>query len=181
VVGGLSYLLALGGIVGAQLGVAELQGRAGGRLTEVEESGKGDLVAIQASGQEVLWIAPLPFGEAVELPHGRLTVEREVESGEALRRIPPPAVDSGAYAGERMVIMSEVSECATGKGDRLDRVDSSEELLVDHAWLDEDALGHRVYRAQHTSELARAQQVYWLVVVKRVVGGEQPVVGRFGP
>lgn len=40
---------------------------------------------------------------------------------------------------------------------RLDRVDSSEELLVDHARLDEDALGHRVYRAQHTSELARAQ------------------------
>jgi hypothetical protein len=98
VVGGLSDLLTLGGIVGAQLGVAELQGRAGGRVTEVEESGKGDLVAIQASRQEVLWIAPLSFGEAVELADGRLTVESEVESGEALRRIPPTAVDSGAYA-----------------------------------------------------------------------------------
>ncbi len=98
VVSGVSDLLALGGIIGAQLGVAELQGRAGGRITEVEEGGKGDLVAIQASGQEVLWVAPLPFGEAVELADGRLTVEREVESGEALRRIPPPAVDSGAYA-----------------------------------------------------------------------------------
>lgn len=79
------------------------------------------------------------------------------------------------------MIMSEVSECATGKRDRLDRVDSSEELLVDHARLDEDALGHRVYRAQHTSEPACAQQVDRLVMVKRVVGGEQPVVGRFGP
>lgn len=98
VVGGLSDLPALGGIVGAQLGVAELQGRAGGRVTEVEESGKGDLVAIQASRQEVLWIAPLPFGEAIKLTDSRLTVEREIESGEALRRIPPPAVDPGAYA-----------------------------------------------------------------------------------
>src|ERR1039458_10362353 len=50
-----------------------------------------------------------------------------------------------------------------------------------YAGLDEDALGHRVYRAQHASELARAQQVHRLVVVERVVGGEQPVVGRFGP
>jgi len=98
VVGGLADLLALCGIVGAQLGVAELQGRAGGRVTEVEEGSKGDLVAIQASRQEVLWIASLPFGETVELANGRLTVEREVDSGEALRRIPPTAVDSSAYA-----------------------------------------------------------------------------------
>jgi hypothetical protein len=125
VVGRLSDLLALGGIVGAQLGVAELEGRAGGRVTEVEEGGKGDLVAIQASRQEVPRIASLSFGEAVELADGRLTVEREVESGEALWRIPPPAVDSGAYARERVVIMGEVSECATGEGDWLDRIDSS--------------------------------------------------------
>jgi hypothetical protein len=97
VVGGLSDLLALGGIVGAHLGVAELQGRAGSGVTEVEKTGKGDLVAIQTSRQEVHWIAPLPFGETVELANGRLTVEREIESGEAIRRIPPPAVDSSAY------------------------------------------------------------------------------------
>jgi hypothetical protein len=32
-----------------------------------------------------------------------------------------------------MVIMSEVPERLAGKGDRLDLLDSSEELLVDHA------------------------------------------------
>jgi len=58
-----------------------------------------------------------------------------------------------------------------GKRDRLDRVDSIEELLVNHARLDEDALGHCVYRAQRPSELARAQQVGRLVMVERVVGG----------
>jgi hypothetical protein len=76
VVGRLSDLLALAGIVGTQLEVAELQGRAGGGVTEVEESGKGDLVAIQASRQEVLWIALLPFGETVGLADRRLTIER---------------------------------------------------------------------------------------------------------
>jgi hypothetical protein len=56
------------------------------------------LVEIGELRPRTLWIALLPFGEAVELADGRLTVEREIESGEALRRIPPPAVDSGAYA-----------------------------------------------------------------------------------
>jgi hypothetical protein len=37
-------------------------------------------------------------------------------------------------------------ECLTGEGGRLDRVDSSDELLIDPARLDEDALGHRIYR-----------------------------------
>jgi CDP-diglyceride synthetase len=31
------------------------------------------------------------------------------------------------------VVVSEVPECLPGEGGRLDRVDSSEELLVDHA------------------------------------------------
>jgi hypothetical protein len=48
VVSGLSDLLALGGVAGAQLGVAELQSGAGGGFTEVEESGESDVVAIQA-------------------------------------------------------------------------------------------------------------------------------------
>jgi hypothetical protein len=46
VVGGLSDLLTLGGVVGAQLAVAELQGRADGGVAEVEESGEGDVIAI---------------------------------------------------------------------------------------------------------------------------------------
>ena len=180
-VSGLSDLLAFGGVVGAQLGVAELQGVTGGEVTEVEESGESNVVAIQAPREEVLRIAALPFGEAIELADRRLALEREVQGGEALRWIPPPAVDSGAHTRERMVVVSEVPECLPGEGGRLDRVDSSEELLVDHARLDEDALGHCVYRPKHASELAHAQQVDRLVMVERVVGGEQPVVGRFGP
>ncbi len=93
----------------------------------------------------------------------------------------PRQVDSGAHARERVVVVSQVPECLTGEGSRLDRVDSSDELLIDHARLDEDALGHRVYRPQHSPELASAQQVDGLVMGERVVGGEQPVVGRFGP
>jgi hypothetical protein len=181
VVGGLSDLLALGGIVGAQLGVAEPEGGPGGRVTEVEESGESDFVAVQAPRQEVLRVAALSFGEAVELEDRRLAIKREIESGEALRWIPSPAVYSGTHARERMVIVSEVPKYLPGEGGRLDRVDSSEELLVDHARLDEDALGHRVYRPKHASELARAEKIDRLVMVERVVGAEQPVVSRFGP
>ncbi len=90
------------------------------------------------------------------------------------------AVDSGAHARERVMVVGQMPECLTGEGGRLDRVDSSDELLIDHARLDEDALGHRVYRSQHAPKLARAQQVDGLVVIERVVGSEQPIVGRFG-
>ena len=44
------------------------------------------------------------------------------------------------------MVVSRVPECLAGEGGRLDRVDSSDELLINHARLDEDALGHRVYR-----------------------------------
>ena len=181
VVSGLSDLLALGGVVGAQLGVAELQGRAGGGVMEVEEGGESNVVAIQAPRQEVLRITALPFGEAVELADRRLTLERKIEGGEALRWIPPSAMDSGAHAREWMVVVSQMPECLTGEGGRLDRVDSSDELLIDHARLDEDALGHRVYHTQHAPELARTQQINRLMMVERIVGGKQPVVSRFGP
>ncbi len=97
VVSGFSDLLALGGIVGAQLKVVELQSRADGGVTEVEESGEGNVIAIQAPRQEVLRVTALPFGESVELADRGLAVEREVEGGEALWWIPPPAVDLGAY------------------------------------------------------------------------------------
>ncbi len=146
VVSGLSDLLALGGVVGTQLGVAELQGGAGGGFTEVEEGGESDVVAIQAPRQEVLQVAALPFGEAIELADRRLAIEREVQGGEALWWIPAPAVDSGAHARERVMVVRQMPECLTGEGGRLDRVDSSDELLIDHARLDEDALGHRIYR-----------------------------------
>jgi hypothetical protein len=79
VVSGLSDLLALGGIAGAQLGVAELQGGAGRGVTEVKESGESDVVAIQAPRQEVLRVAALPCGEAIELTDRRLAIEREIQ------------------------------------------------------------------------------------------------------
>ena len=44
------------------------------------------------------------------------------------------------------MVVRQMPECLTGEGGRLDRVDSSDELLIDHARLDEDALGHRIYR-----------------------------------
>ncbi len=87
---GLSDLLALGGVAGAQLGVTELQRRAGGAVAEVQEGAQGDVVAVQAPRQEVLRVAALPFGEAIELADRRLAVEREVQGGEALRWIPAP-------------------------------------------------------------------------------------------
>jgi len=80
-----------------------------------------------------------------------------------------------------MAIVGDVPERLPGEGDRLDSVDSSEELLVDHARLDEDALGHRVDGTQDAPELAGAQEVDRLVVIERLVGRKQPVVGRFGP
>jgi hypothetical protein len=101
---GLSDLLTLRRIAGTQLGFAELQRRAGGGVAEVQESAQGDVVAVQASRQEVPRIAPLPCGEAVELADRRLALEREVQGGEALRWIPAPAVDSGAYARERVML-----------------------------------------------------------------------------
>ncbi len=79
VVSGLSDLLALGGVAGAQLGVAELQGGAGGGFTEVEESGESDVVPIQAPRQEVLRVAALPFGKAIELADRRLAIERKIQ------------------------------------------------------------------------------------------------------
>lgn len=45
------------------------------------------------------------------------------------------------------MIWGEVSERLTSERSRLDCVDSSEDLRVDHVRLDEDALGHRVNRA----------------------------------
>jgi hypothetical protein len=76
---GLSDLPTLGGVVGAQLGVAELQGVTGGGVTEVEESDESNLVAIQAPRQEVLRIAALPFGEAIELADRRPAIECEIQ------------------------------------------------------------------------------------------------------
>lgn len=70
------------------------------------------------------------------------------------------------------MVVGQMPECLTGEGDRLDRVDPSDELLIDHGRLDEDALGHCIYRPQHAPKLARAQQVDGLVMVERVVGSE---------
>jgi hypothetical protein len=98
VVSRLSDLLAFRGVVGAQFDVVELEGRADGGIAKVEERGERDVVAIQAPRREVLWVAALPFGEAVELADRCLVVEREVEGGEALWWIPPSAVDLGADA-----------------------------------------------------------------------------------
>ncbi len=55
-----------------------------------------------------------------------------------------------------MAILRDVTERLTCKGRWFDTVDSSEEVLIDHAKLDEDALGHCVDGAEHASELARA-------------------------
>jgi hypothetical protein len=44
------------------------------------------------------------------------------------------------------MIVGQMPECLAGERGRLDRVDSSEELLIDHARLDKDTLGHRIYR-----------------------------------
>ena len=180
VVGGLAELLALGSVVGPQVKITELEGCAGGRITQVKDSGQRYVVAVHAPGKEVLWGAALSFGEPVELTDRCLAIEREIEGGEAVRWVPASTVGSGTGSGERMAIVGDVPERPPGEGGRLDRVDSSEELLVDHARLDENALGHCVDGAQDASELAGAQEVDRLVVVERIVGREQPVVGRFG-
>ena len=77
-----------------------------------------------------------------------------------------------------MAIVGDVPKCLPGEGSRFDRVDSSEELLVDHARLDEDALGHCVDGTQDAPELAGTQKVDRLVVIERLVRRKQPVVGR---
>jgi len=64
-----------------------------------------------------------------------------------------------ARVGERMAVMGDVPERLCGEGDRVERVDPCEELVIDHAALDEDALRHRVDCAEHLPVLAGAQQV----------------------
>ena len=96
VVGGLADLLALDSVVGPQVRITELEGCAGGRVTEVKDGRQRDVVAVHAPGKEVLWEAALSFDEPVELTDRCLALEREVEGGEAVRWVPASAVGSGA-------------------------------------------------------------------------------------
>lgn len=73
-----------------------------------------------------------------------LALEREIERGEAVWWIPAPAVRARTGTRERVMIWSYVPKRFTSERRRLDGVNSSENLRVDHVRLDEDALGHCV-------------------------------------
>ena len=151
-----------------------------GWLAEIEDRGERDLVGVHASWQEVPRRAALPFGQTVELANRRLTIECQIQRRETLGRIPAaaecasPEPESGLRSGARC--RNAFPRYADGSTASI----LAEEMLVDHPRLDEDALGHGVYRTEHTPKLPGAEQVDRLVIVKGPVGSEQPVVRRFG-
>lgn len=131
--GGLADLPAFRGVIGLQLGLIEFDRGTCGGVSEVEQRTQGDFVSVHASGEEVLRSAALASGEAVELADRGLTLEREVERGEAVGWVPASAVQARPSAGEWMAVVGDVPEGLCGKSERVERVDSCEELGVDHA------------------------------------------------
>ncbi len=112
---------------------------------------------------------------AVELIGNRLDVKPEAESGEAIRRIPPTAVDAGSVPGTRISADGDVPECDCLESRRAQGIGLGDELLRGHL-LDEYAFGESVDRPKHSAELAFPKQIDRLVIVKRGIRGEKPVV-----
>jgi hypothetical protein len=77
---------------------------------------------------------------------GRVALQSQIERREAVWRVPATTVGARARTRQGVMVLCEVTECAAGVPDRLDGIDSRQELTVDHAALDEDALGHRFDR-----------------------------------
>jgi hypothetical protein len=86
------------GVDRSQLGVAELERDARTWIAKIEHGGEGHLVAIHVPRQEIVGNAALPEREAVQLCDCRLALQGEIESGEALRRVPASAMQTSAGA-----------------------------------------------------------------------------------
>lgn len=106
------------------------------------------LVAEEASRQEVRKLSALPVRKPIELRGDDGTIKAEVEHGEAVRRIPSTSANPCAAARERVVPRREVAKCLPFVCGRRKPVDAGDQSRVDHE-LDEHALSHRVDGAEH--------------------------------
>lgn len=176
----LSDLLAPTGIVGTELSIAQIHGLPRFGPTEVENRSEPDVEAVKVTWQEVIGRQPLPASHAVELVGNCLDVEPEVKGGEAVRRIPPAAVDARTRSRTWIRPDGHVAECDCLERRRPQSIDSGDELLRRHV-LGEHAFGEGVDRSKHSTELAFPKQIDGLVMVERRVRGEEPVVSGGRP
>src|SRR6266511_4336495 len=112
----------------------------------------------------------------MELSAERLQVQRQIQGREAVRRIPSPAPDPCALAGERRISRPHVSIALADERTDSESVDSFDDLRIGHGRLDEDSLAQGVDRPEDLMELSVPNEVGGLLIAKSRIRCEQPVV-----
>ncbi len=94
--------LACAQVVRRQRGIGEPKGRSRGWVAEVQRVVQPGVVAIEGTREEVGERQRLPPNQAFELGERRGAIGAEAEDREAVGRIPAPALDACAAAGDRI-------------------------------------------------------------------------------